>query len=652
MRSVTIYRLLTLGLMLLGAVAVNAVGMCATWYVRTSGDDKNNGKNPIQAFATIRKASQVAVDGDIIYVGAGTYTNDFKIDDGDKNDTDAGGILIIGDPTGAFTGDAGEVVQKGRVEVYNSNNVEFRDFVFRNVQDHVLLIEDSSDAKVKDCLFEDCEKEIKIKNGNATFDTVTIRNFEKTGIKADKGAQLVMQDCLLEFCKKGIEVKNDADEFVDDVKFVIINSTVRDMEETGIKIEKAAKSKIEMENVTISNCSEKEGLKVKSCDTVLLRNLTINGCVYGLLSEDSIITIEDSTISQNVVGIYGKKSVSMTATNVTVRDNTSWGVAYHAKTKSGKKEKKKAAGTLEATFNSCTIDDNEGGVALIDAGHGDVVFTNTVISDSNQAGIYIENSDAVLGDYTFANSQLLRNKYGIQAADSSVLTVDNFLVDQSSSYGVYITDSDAILSNVHVKGRDGVYANNGTVSLDRTTLESTFSGVANWGIVRNNGDFTVSNSLIRGFQNGIFLQSDDSSPATVANSTVVGTTGYGVYLDGGDASVTNTIVVGSPGGAGLVQNAGTLTHSYNLVDGFTTPLSGITPDPSEILQEPGFADAAGGDFRLGKGSRAINSGTTLIGILNDLDGNVRPLFKAFDMGAYEYTSPSGGFRVLSWKELK
>ena len=34
----------------------------------------------------------------------------------------------------------------------------------------------------------------------------------------------------------------------------------------------------------------------------------------------------------------------------------------------------------------------------------------------------------------------------------------------------------------------------------------------------------------------------------------------------------------------------------------------------------------------------------------DVEGNARPLFKVFDVGAYEYTRRDGSFRVLDWQE--
>lgn len=47
--------------------------MGVLWYVRVGGSDANNGRSADQAFATVGKAATVAVDGDTVDIGAGTF---------------------------------------------------------------------------------------------------------------------------------------------------------------------------------------------------------------------------------------------------------------------------------------------------------------------------------------------------------------------------------------------------------------------------------------------------------------------------------------------------------------------------------------------------------------------------------------------------
>lgn len=80
----------------------------ATYYVRQSGSDTNNGTSPATAWRTIGKAlgtgSPVAA-GDTVYVGAGVYreTVTYALNP-------ATPITLVGDTSGAYTGDPGYVV--------------------------------------------------------------------------------------------------------------------------------------------------------------------------------------------------------------------------------------------------------------------------------------------------------------------------------------------------------------------------------------------------------------------------------------------------------------------------------------------------------------------------------------------------------------
>ncbi|HRX81459.1 MAG TPA: DUF1565 domain-containing protein, partial [Pirellulaceae bacterium] len=46
------------------------------WYVRTSGNDSNDGSSPSKAFRTVSKAASKAVAGHTVIIGGGTYAED------------------------------------------------------------------------------------------------------------------------------------------------------------------------------------------------------------------------------------------------------------------------------------------------------------------------------------------------------------------------------------------------------------------------------------------------------------------------------------------------------------------------------------------------------------------------------------------------
>ncbi|MHC4415259.1 MAG: right-handed parallel beta-helix repeat-containing protein [Planctomycetota bacterium] len=76
------------------------------YYVRVSGDDAADGLSPATAWSSIDYAATMMLAGDWVYVGAGTYENQFS----SSNDgTPADPIRFIADTTGSKTGDGGTV---------------------------------------------------------------------------------------------------------------------------------------------------------------------------------------------------------------------------------------------------------------------------------------------------------------------------------------------------------------------------------------------------------------------------------------------------------------------------------------------------------------------------------------------------------------
>jgi len=103
-----------------------------TYYVRTSGSDSNNGKSAGAAWRTVTKAVATAVSGDVIYVGAGSYSGALTPTSGGASAGQP--IQYFGDTTGAQTGDAGTVTittSSGvTLTISGKSNITFRNFAF------------------------------------------------------------------------------------------------------------------------------------------------------------------------------------------------------------------------------------------------------------------------------------------------------------------------------------------------------------------------------------------------------------------------------------------------------------------------------------------------------------------------------------------
>lgn len=85
----------------------------ATYYVRKSGSDSNAGTSAGAAWLTIAKAlsSSGIASGDTVYVGAGTYREVVTV----AMTSATAETKIIGDVSGQYTGDPGEVIWTARV---------------------------------------------------------------------------------------------------------------------------------------------------------------------------------------------------------------------------------------------------------------------------------------------------------------------------------------------------------------------------------------------------------------------------------------------------------------------------------------------------------------------------------------------------------
>jgi hypothetical protein len=115
---------------------------------------------------------------------------------------------------------------------------------------------------------------------------------------------------------------------------------------------------------------------------------------------------------------------------------------------------------------------------------------------------------------------------------------------------------------------------------------------------------------------------------TLNNCTVFGNSTDGVYFPQyGGGHLVNCIIWGN--GSNIVKSDDFPVIEYTCTD----PLQAGS---GNISNAPLFATESADDYRLREGSLCIDSGTNLSAIItNDIDGNLRPLGAAFDMGAYE-----------------
>lgn len=100
--------------------------------------------------------------------------------------------------------------------------------------------------------------------------------------------------------------------------------------------------------------------------------------------------------------------------------------------------------------------------------------------------------------------------------------------------------------------------------------------------------------------------------------------------------ILNNIIVPRPGGAVTSNNRNTgIRWDYNMYPAKQTVFAGA----NDIVANPDFIDGQldpiKGNFRLAKNSRALNSGSNDVPLLNDITGKNRPKNAGRDRGAFE-----------------
>jgi hypothetical protein len=289
---------------------------------------------------------------------------------------------------------------------------------------------------------------------------------------------------------------------------------------------------------------------------------------------------------------------------------------------------------------------------------------------------------ALVDGFTISNGQ---NGVWMNAGVLQNCTIRNcsYWAAMNSGGGLYVgnaTVQDCLILNNQTRGAGGARLAGAQGVIRRCTFAGNYSSAG------GNGDggglqitaglveqcVITSNTAGTGTGGGVYL----NGGGVLRNCLVVSNTaptGAGVVISAVGARVENCTVAAntaSGDGAGLYQTAGAVTNTivyFNVTNpgrttpndvyktggtfayGCATPLLSGGGDVNNLSGDPGFLNAATGDYHLRLGSPCIDFGAALTGIVtNDLDGAARPQdgngdsTAAWDMGAYEVASATTG----------
>lgn len=252
-----------------------------------------------------------------------------------------------------------------------------------------------------------------------------------------------------------------------------------------------------------------------------------------------------------------------------------------------------------ATIANATFDHNR--ATNLNAGaiyvRYDLALTDSTFSHNsagqNVGAIWARRDVTIVGSSFSDNSAAAGRSAAVQVHGSLWLTATQWLNNQSALPGgalVYLGGNGRIVNTLFAQniGGDATFEHDGAVEILHTT----------------------------------FAAPDAASHAALTSDA------------DGSISVQNSIFSGHPTALDVIT--GTVSEDYNLFAGTTAVSGTVTQGEHSFVGEPGFVDAASGNYHLTASSEALNVGTDL-GLLDDLDGDARPGGSGIDVG-YDETS--------------
>jgi hypothetical protein len=403
--------------------------------------------------------------------------------------------------------------------------------------------------------------------------------------------------------------------------------------------------------------------------------LTVDNCIFenstehhGLLTYYGPVEIKNSIFRNNKGdGLYTVYNKSAKVENCEMTGNGRWGVVYHVNyPQENEWEQKELFKENVQTLSACKVAGNYQGIFVYNAAQNQFDVVNSSITDNQYQSVYYNRCNLVV-DHKTANVTIANNGHGPYVGGGSDVVFRNVVNQNSRDHGFLNSQSKVSLEHcVSTGSLHGYYQYLPTAPtvLTGNRFEGSTKNGNGWGILSYGGSVDSTNNLFTGFYGGAYLYTYGTETTVpvhnLYNNTIANVSYWGVYAPNGTASIHNNVIThvasdgGTPTGYGIGHADAQLAHSHNLIHGFAAPFYRTTDaNDTTILKEPRFADAAAGDYHLGKGSPAINAGLDTSAIVPyDMEGNARPSFKVVEIGAYEYTNPGGAFRVVEWKENK
>ncbi|GAB5405524.1 MAG: hypothetical protein Aurels2KO_37550 [Aureliella sp.] len=386
-------------------------------------------------------------------------------------------------------------------------------------------------------------------------------------------------------------------------------------------------------------------------DTV--SGLTVTGCRYGIRAFDADVQVTDKSkwkLDDNLYAISSNRG-NVDLSKISMENNDYSLVAQYSPAKLT--DCKLSCRNINvllysggSSVSNCKLESGRYGLYFAPRSHGlELSVKETEINNTSSSALFSygdrkQNIPEVAIDGLYAKTA----RHGVYSYYSN-LKANNVQIDSPKAYGLYQVYGSVTISDLTITNGSswGVISSGDSLALRRAIVESRY------GVHLSGKSAQLINSVIKGSTYGVY--GNGKGQYSLLQSTLGNISSYGVYLRSGDMDVRNTIVDSGNYGLYVASKSATMKHDYNLVSADRSSFVNATAGLHEIEKEPIFADPLKGDLHLAAGSPAINAGTDLSGIsTTDIEGNKRPSFRQFEIGAYEFTENAGSLRILDWAE--
>jgi parallel beta-helix repeat protein len=478
-------------------------------------------------YPTIQSAIDNALDGETIYVWAGTYTENVLVN---KMVT----LIGNGSTDSIIDGSGGNVVniQSDWVNITGFNITNGNDGIYfssfsnitisgnnitMNNHDGIFLQDSSNYNKIFKNNISESFFGIEVKN-SCNYNTISENNIfdnhEGMWLQISCNFNTISNNNITSNNYDGIDLSISSN------NNTISGNNITSNNEDGIDLS----SSCNYNNITNNNVSSniEHGIHLyQSPHNLVENNNVFSNIQYGIRlvsSSNSNITGNDVFLNtQDGISLNSASNTSITGNNVS--SNSDDGISLYISSNSN---------TVSGNIVSSDVE----GILVVDSSNNNI--TNNIVSMSIN-GIFLYNSS----NNNVIDNNLSWNTYGI----TSILSDNNTFFNNTATnneYGIYFDSSikNTIANNTISNNDYGIYliSSNSNIITNNTVSLNDLRGI----YLSSSNDNTITNNTA--LENGFSIMLSFSESNTIANNTITNV-GYGLYLtSSNDNKMVNNII--------------------------------------------------------------------------------------------------------------